>query len=76
MVHEEAVELHIQDSDFERIISNLEATNDAIKKCLSNTNVNFTSTKPEDAIKRILQTDSEFNWWEWESLSQEKKEKK
>ncbi len=71
MYHEAAVELHIQDSDFERIIREIKVANDTIKKWSSIPNKNFSITKPEDRIKRILQKDSKFNWREPESVSQE-----
>ncbi len=72
MSHEAAVELHIKDSDFEKIISDIEVANNTIKKWSSIPNKKCSITKPEDGIKRILQRDSKFNWWEPESVSQER----
>ncbi len=60
------------------MISDIEVVNDSIKVWSSKTNehFHFTLTNPEDVIKIILERDSEFNWWEWESLSQEQSNEK
>ncbi len=71
MSHEEAVELHIKDSYFEEIIRKLKVANNTIKKWSNIPKVEWSVTKPKDAIKFILERDSEFNWWESESLSHE-----
>ncbi|MCP4180206.1 MAG: hypothetical protein GY756_20775 [bacterium] len=64
MSHEQAVELHIKDSDFEEIIRMLKRNNDTIKEWLSIPNKKWSVTTPKEAIKVILERNSEFNWWE------------
>ncbi len=60
MSHEESKELHILDSDFERMIREIEATNDSIKKWSRNKNMVLELSNPEDYIKNTLQIDSKF----------------
>lgn len=60
MSSEEAIELHIHESDFERMISEIEVTNDSIKKWSRIKNMVLELTNPDDYIKNTLQIDSKF----------------
>lgn len=57
---EEARELHIQDSDFERIISEMNVANDTIKKWSSIKGKIFELTDPKDYIKKTLKIDKKY----------------
>lgn len=60
MSHEESKELHILDSDFERMIREIEVANDSIKEWSKNKNMVFELSNPEDYINNILQMDKKF----------------
>ncbi len=60
MSHEEAVELHIRDSDFERMIREIAVTNDFIKKWSRNKNMVLELSNHKDYIMNTFQIDSKL----------------
>ena len=60
MSYEESKELHIRDSDFERMIREIEVANDSIMIWSSKNNMILELSNPEDYIKNNLHIDSKY----------------
>ena len=57
MAHEEARELHIHESDFEKMITEVRVANDSIRKWSQDKNMVIGLSNPKDYIKNTLQID-------------------
>ena len=61
MSYKESIELHIHNSDYERMINEIEVTNDSIKKWSENNNMTIELSNPKDYIKNTLQIESKYS---------------